>query len=175
MPEKSLTLGQAIDTIIDALSALPPESRTTAIETARNHLGITLSQDTRDSRIRVPTTDATRKTDPPAPSPKHESSVRDIRSFKEQKKPTSAQQMACLVAYYLQELAPTDERKMKVSTADLDKYFKQAQFKLPSDIGQVLKNGKKAGYFDAADRGHYKLNAVGYNLVSHGLPASHKP
>jgi hypothetical protein len=78
--------------------------------------------------------------------------------------------MACLVAYYLQELAQPNERKDTITTADIDKYFKQASFKLPKVIPQVLPNAKSSGYFDSAGSGSYKLNAVGYNLAVHTLP-----
>lgn len=33
-----------------------------------------------------------------------------------------------------------------------------------------LQNAKNAGYLNVLDRGNYKLNAVGYNLVAHKLP-----
>jgi len=79
--------------------------------------------------------------------------------------------MACLVAYYLQEHAPDAERKQAITTADIDKYFKQAGFKLPQRSPQLLPDTKSAGYFDSVGRGEYKLNAVGYNLVVHNLPA----
>ncbi len=79
--------------------------------------------------------------------------------------------MACVVAYYLTELASADERKDSVSTQDLEKYFKQAGFKLPQKMEQVLPDAKRSGYFETAGRGEYKLNAVGYNLVAHNLPA----
>ena len=79
--------------------------------------------------------------------------------------------MACLVAYYLQELAPKNDRKQKISALDAEKYFKQASFKLPKRLDQLLVNAKASGYFESAGRGEYKLNAVGYNLVVHGLPA----
>ncbi len=78
--------------------------------------------------------------------------------------------MACVVGFYLQELAPTSERKETVNTQDLEKYFKQAKFKLPGKINQILADAKAAGYFDVISRGEYKLNAVGYNLVAHNLP-----
>ena len=78
--------------------------------------------------------------------------------------------MACVVAYYLQAVAPITERKQEISTPDLEKYFKQAGYPLPKKLGQVLIDAKAAGYFDATDRGAYKLNAVGYNLVVHSLP-----
>ena len=80
--------------------------------------------------------------------------------------------MACVVAYYLQELAADGERKETISTQDLEKYFKQAGFKLPKVLEQVLSDAKASGYFESAGRGEYRLNAVGYNLVAHSLPKS---
>ena len=94
----------------------------------------------------------------------------DIRTLRNQKQPASAQQMACVVAYYLQEYAPREERTKEVSTADLERLFKQAGFKLPSRMQQVLVDAKTAGYFESVDRGKYRLTRVGYNLVTHSLP-----
>ena len=98
-----------------------------------------------------------------------------IRDLKEEKQPESSNQMAALVAYYLSELAADDEGKEAINAADLEKYFKQAGFKLPKALPQTLPNAAAAGYFDAVGTGLYKLNAVGYNLVVHGLPRSQKP
>jgi hypothetical protein len=93
-----------------------------------------------------------------------------IRDLKDQKKPASSNQMAALVAYYLSEIAPEGERKDAINASDLERYFKQAGFKLPKAIPQALPNAAAAGYFEATDRGLYRLNPVGYNLVVHGLP-----
>lgn len=96
---------------------------------------------------------------------RHRPSIRDL---KEEKQPESSNQMAALIAYYLSEIA--DEQKESINTADLERYFKQAGFKLPKSLGQTLPNATAAGYFDPVGNGLYKLNAVGYNLVAHGLP-----
>ena len=48
------------------------------------------------------------------------------RSLKEQKNPSSAREMACIVAYYLEHYAPVGERKNSISAEDITKYFKQA-------------------------------------------------
>lgn len=93
-----------------------------------------------------------------------------IRDLKDEKKPASSNQMAALVAYYLSELASDSERKKAINASDLEKYFKQAGFKLPKAISQALPNAASAGYFDAEGGGLYRLNPVGYNLVVHGLP-----
>jgi hypothetical protein len=95
-----------------------------------------------------------------------------IRDLKEEKKPESSNQMAALVAYYLSEIADQSESKDTVNAADIEKYFKQAGFKLPKSIPQALPNAAAAGYFDGEGRGQYRLNPVGYNLVVHGLPPS---
>jgi len=95
----------------------------------------------------------------------------DIRTLKEQKAPATAIEMAALVAYYLQELAPEEDRKQAIVTADVDRLFKQAVFPLPNRIGNTLPNAAAAGYFDTTGtRGEYKLNPVGFNLVTQTLP-----
>jgi hypothetical protein len=109
----------------------------------------------------------------PASADASHSKRESIRDLKEEKQPESSNQMAALVAYYLSEKADESERKEAINTADLEKYFKQASFKLPKSIPQTLSNATAAGYFDPAGSGLYKLNAVGYNLVVHGLPRAH--
>ena len=79
--------------------------------------------------------------------------------------------MAAVVAYYLSELAPPEERKSSVNVQDITKYFKQANFPLPKAIKDMLSHARDAGYLDSAGEvGQYKLNPVGYNLVVHNLP-----
>ena len=97
-----------------------------------------------------------------------------LATLKEKKQPDSARQMACVVAYYLQEHAGDDEKRSAVSAADLEKYFKQASYPLPSKMPQILVDAKLAGYFEQVSRGEYKLTRVGYNLVAHSLPKSAK-
>jgi hypothetical protein len=98
--------------------------------------------------------------------------ITDIRNLKEQKQPKSAVEMAVLVAYYLSEVATTDERKATIGTADITKYFKQGDYPLPSQPRVILHRAKNAGYLDPSSRAKYKLNPVGHNLVAHGLPRS---
>jgi hypothetical protein len=96
----------------------------------------------------------------------------DIRSLKEEKQPGSLTEMVALVAYYLREVATPPERKDTITTPDVEKYFKQAGYRLPSRSRMVLVNARNAGYLDpTGETGVYKLNPVGYNLVAHSLPA----
>ncbi len=101
-----------------------------------------------------------------------EKTINDIRSLKENKKPKSAIEMAVLVAYYLTEMAPKNERKNTIKSEDITKYFKQAGFQLPTgNPVYALRNAKNSGYLDFTGKtGTYKLNPVGYNLVAFKLP-----
>lgn len=166
MTDTKPTLGQAIDQIISALEGLDQETRNTAVAAACAHLNIKVVPPTQSSGGVAPS-----PAEVPTVHHTHTGKKVDIRSLKEEKSPDSAKQMACVVAYYLQELAPDTERKDTVSTQDIEKYFKQANFKLPKGVEQVLVSAKRSGYFETAARGQYKLNAVGYNLVVHGMPS----
>lgn len=169
MSSEKLTLGKAIDLLINALEPLDEVSRETALLAVSRQLNISSekiavgkSLDPGENTIDV--SDA-------AQVPKSPLQRMDIRTLKEQKQPNSVKQMACVVAYFLKELADSDERKDTVTTSDLEKYFKQAGFKLPTRMAQVLIDAKSSGYFESAGRGEYKLNAVGHNLVAHNLPS----
>jgi len=176
MSEKKMTLGQAIDQITDALESLGEGARQTAINAACEHLGISSPTASTSSTPAANLASALQSSSPAAAAaqaatPAVANKIVDIRTLKEEKAPSSASQMACVVAYYLQELAPEKDRKNTVSAKDLEKYFKQAQFKLPKTMSQLLPDAKASGYFDsAAGKGEYALNAVGYNLVAHSLP-----
>lgn len=82
--------------------------------------------------------------------------------------------MACIVAFYLLDHAPDAEKKQTITSADLEKYFKQAGYKLPKKLEQLLIDCKGSGYFEAVSRGEYKLTRVGYNLVTHSMPKVQK-
>lgn len=174
MAETKVSLGQAIDQIISALEGLDQNARLTAISAACKHLKIHMASNDEDGDAAFDGVSKGDQSDSDATLHRTNSQVgrqMDIRSLKAEKNPHSATEMACLVAYYLQELAPKNDRKQKISVQDVEKYFKQANFKLPKRLDQLLVNAKASGYFESAGRGEYKLNAVGYNLVAHGLPA----
>lgn len=101
--------------------------------------------------------------------------VTDIRTLTAEKQPRSANEMAALVAYYLSELAPQNERSPIIMADMIRRYFKMAGFPLPRVLTSVLTNAAAAGYLENVKRGEYRLNPVGYNLVVHGLPRSSGP
>lgn len=171
------TLGQAIDAMVEALRGLDEGQKTIAMKTVAEALGIRTDTppkpfggDAELSREHS-TTSSPAATMAPGIFPP---AAADIRSLKNLKKPGTAQEMACVVAFYLQSLAPEEERKATVSGNDLDKYFRQADFPLPTRMGQLLLDSRAAGYFEPAARGTYRLNPVGYNLVAHTLPRTGK-
>ncbi len=163
-PDAPRTLGQAIDAIVEALNSLDEASQVTAIKAACDPLKISPPESVGARQI------------PPGGTPslpaagETSAGPTDIRTLKGQKQPSSANEMSALVAFYLSELAPDQERKKEVQVDDMTKYFKQAGFPLPQRPRVLLANAKHAGYFDTAGDGKYRLNAVGYNLVAHNLP-----
>jgi hypothetical protein len=156
---------EAIGTILRALDGLEGESIQRVLDYVFGRLSI--------GQVRAATTPQVGTISPSATVSgdfRHSHTQLSIRDLKEQKQPESSNQMAALVAYYLSEIAPATERKPSINASDLEKYFKQAGFKLPQKIPQTLPNAAAAGYFDATGNGLYQLNPVGYNLVVHGLP-----
>lgn len=167
------TLGQAIDQVITALGAFESADQQTILRAVYAHLNISgpaeaapvgrrHEEQAREDRSAAP------------PSRAGEYAGMDIKTFKELKNPSSARQMACVVAYYLAEIATGDERKEVVTTSDVEKYFKQGRYALPTKLEQLLIDCRGAGYFESPTRGEYKLTRVGHNLVAHQLPAKGK-
>ena len=157
----------AIQAIVSALADLDREARSRVIEYVFRRLGVSTGMlgDPMQLGPVVGVTEVER--------PAHLPGLRpiDIRALREEKNPRNAVEMAALVAYYLSELAQPAEKKDSIGTHELEKYFKQARFPLPSGSPRyTLTNAKNAGYFDQADRGRYRLTSVGYNLVAHVLP-----
>jgi len=158
----------AIETIISTLEHLDSDAQGRVIAYAISRFDIS-SVSTAALLAKTPSREGELEAVVSIPSP--EAQV-DIRSLKEEKKPSSAIEMAVVVEYYLSELAPIEDRKSSINTSDLEIFFKQAKFRMPKGIQNVLPNVKKAGYMETVSKGEYRLNSVGYNLAVHGLPKS---
>ena len=159
-PDREL---QAMAAIISALEGLDGESIQRVLDYVLGRLSLAKSSRSFGTAVAAPPT-------PPSGESVHHARRASIRDLREAKQPESSNQMAALVAYYLSEHAPESERKDAITAADLEKYFKQAGFRLPGSLKQTLPNAAAAGYFEGAGGGRYRLNPVGYNLVVHGLP-----
>lgn len=159
----------AIQKVIEALKPLDRDETNRVIHYVLNRLGVVDKYDMVERKIPAETPTTLQTSD--SILRRTIADVKDIKSLKEEKQPKSANQMAALVAYYLTDIAPQEERKQDISSDDVKKYFKQAVFQLPRRLEVTLRNAKNAGYFDSVGNGMYKLNPVGYNLVVHGLPS----
>jgi hypothetical protein len=158
---------QAIATLLTALEPLGNEARVNVILYVFKRLGIDFPASNARSALRSIADVAVHH----ASVETENASVIDIRSFKEEKQPKTASEMVAIAAYYLAHLAPLDERRDYIVADDIRKYFLQAVFPLPSAPPHMtLVNAKNAGYVDARERGQYRLNPVGYNLVTNKLP-----
>lgn len=94
----------------------------------------------------------------------------DIASFVAGKAPKSDVHFAAVVAYYYQFVAPAAERRPAITKEDLVDACRKADRKRPKRPAQVLVNGYHEGLLDRGERGQYRLNSVGENLVAMVLP-----
>ncbi|MGA2500388.1 MAG: hypothetical protein ABSH20_21810 [Tepidisphaeraceae bacterium] len=104
----------------------------------------------------------------PAPASAHLPT--DIKQFTASKAPKSDQQFAAVVAYFHRFIAPEAERKDAITSKDLEDAARKVGCKRPHRV--TLNNAKNAGYLDAAERGCFKINTVGENLVAVTLPGN---
>ena len=96
----------------------------------------------------------------------------DIRTFFDEKHPSSDVEAAAVAAYYYQYLADEDSRKNAIDSRTLQDAFRLAKRPLPAKTIFTLVNARNSGYLDSAGEGQFKLNSVGYNLVEHTLGTS---
>lgn len=170
MTEQKKTFGQAVDLIIEVLEQQEMNSRPLILVTIIKLMELEKSVLSGLEKKSKSNDDFSSSTIPEKPI----GFQMDIKTLKEEKNPITAIEMACVMAFYLKEYAPSEEKRSEVSNDDVEKYFNQAGFPLPTVPGQMLLNAKKAGYFDQIGIGKYKLNPVGHNLVAHGLPKKGK-
>jgi len=156
---------RALQVVIDALQPLDDDARSRVLEYTLKRLG--MHDLSTSSAAAMPSTPEESVTQPDAHPSRQPT---DIRSLREAKEPKSAVEMATVVAYYLSEAAPPEERRQAVTVSDIEKYFKHANYRLPARIDMTLHNGVAAGYFDRTGRGEFRLNPVGFNLVTQTLP-----
>jgi hypothetical protein len=163
----------AITTLMAVLRPLEPQARIDILDFVFKRLGISFPAAEQVAQAvpspLVPPPPAGLPLTPVAPA----LSIVDIRGFADGKSPKTVSEKVAVVAYYLAHLAPPAERRDQIGADDIQPYFIQAGFALPTSPGSMtLTNAKNAGYLNALERGQYRLNAVGHNLVAHKLPAA---
>lgn len=155
---------EAIRTIVSTLEPLDRDTRQRVLLFSLNQLGIR-----KVAVPEIPVVSGRR-----AARVGKESVPQSIRRLKRAKSPRYATHMAAVVAYYLSELAPSEERKQAIGHEDVRTYFKKAGFPMPKSPTDVLIHAAQSGYFDYLGDEHYKLTEAGRNLVMNELPPKKK-
>lgn len=154
----------AVQTIVSTLEPLDGDTRQRVLLFALNQLGITKIG---VPEIRMAGSGKTAKVG-------QAGGVQTIRNLKKAKSPRFATHMAAVVAYYLSELAPTEERKDAIGHQDVRTYFKKAGFEMPKSPTDVLIHAAQSGYFTYLGDEQYRLTDNGRDLVENQLPPKKK-
>jgi hypothetical protein len=161
----------AIATIYAALKPLDAKVRQHVLDYVLKRLEIQLDLKSEEER-RDQTIENTLVKNRDRNAPADENKILDLRSLAQSKNPHTVNEKVALVAYYLKHHAPADERRDYIGSDDIARYFVEAGFELPTaPPSMTLTHAKNAGYLNQAERGQWRLNPVGHNLVAHKLPA----
>lgn len=90
--------------------------------------------------------------------------------FAVEKKPTNVLHKCVVAVYYLR-----DEIGLSAISVDhVFTFFKNASWKIPSDLVNTLQQAGTAGWLDTADSKNIIITPIGENLVEHDLPKKGK-
>jgi len=161
---------EAVRILIQALEPFDSKDRERIIRWAAEKLGMTAPTSLPHAHKEgiIETGALTAK----VPSTVHEpAQKKDIRSFILSKNPQNDNHLATVVAYYYHFEASPETQRDYITKDDLIDACRKADRKRPARPDQVLVNTYGAGLLDkAGERGHYRLNSVGENLVAMVLP-----
>lgn len=169
MPTKDIA--QAFDAakkVTETLDQLPEEQRSLVIRWVSEGYGLVSPP---EANVPAHTAPLTSPTSPDATVQSNPIGGRDIKSFLEAKKPTSDNQLAAAVAYYYRFEAPEEHRKETINADDLQEACRLSGRERLGDPGKTLRNAKDQGYIDLSERGQFRINTVGENLVAVTLPS----
>jgi hypothetical protein len=150
---------EAVRKVVDALTPFKKDDQERIVRWAREKLGLSASFESAPATSRQSG----------AAASSSETSV-SLREFVAQKQPKADVHFVAVVAYYYQFEAKQSERKDAISASDIQeacRLAKRTRFKEPNT---PLLNAFANGYLDKVDRGSYKINSVGENLVAMALP-----
>src|SRR6266700_3321076 len=158
---------QAVRTLVDTLTPFDAADQERILRWVREKLELPASQTGLAPSKTIPET-AGAALEPD----RSVGSRRDIKSFLGEKNPSSDMQFAATVAYYFAFEAPPGERKDSITASDLQDACRQVgRHRLKRPI-QTLHNAHASGLLDkAGERGAFKINTVGENLVAVTLPS----
>lgn len=160
----------AVKAICDALEPFDEINRERIIRWASERLGLkTPIQNTLVNTSGSISTSASHSLTQEQNSPAR---PKDIKTFLDEKNPTSANQLVAAVAYYHKFEAPASERKDSITTDDLMEACRKANRERPKFPAQILVNASSFGLVDKVGSGTYEINAVGENLVAVSMPTT---
>ena len=154
---------EAVRQLVTTLEKFDKTEQERIIRWAREKLGLNIVQQT------VPQTTSQNQLQTNLKTP--DNRTKDLKSFVNEKNPTSDMQFGVTVAYYYKFEAPENEKKDSINSEVLQDAARLAGRKRLGNPGQTLINASFNGTLDKADeKGAYKLNTVGENLVAMTLP-----
>lgn len=159
---------EALRTVVAALEPFDARDRERIVRWACEKLSIAVPAGA--VPLRAEPQAPTPPTSPPAAAPVQPSAKRDLRTFIGEKAPANDAHFATAVAYYYQFEASESERKEAITASDLIEACRLADRTRLQNPGQTLRNAMRDGLLDRAERGAFKINAVGENLVAMALP-----
>jgi hypothetical protein len=104
--------------------------------------------------------------------PQRQQRAADIKTFVDSKKPKSDVQFATVVAYYYRFEVSAESRRDSIDAQVLQDAARLAGRRRPPKPRMTLTNAKNLGYLDSPERGQFRINSVGENLVAMTLPGS---
>lgn len=169
----------AIRTIVDALTPFDAEEQKRIVRWAFEKLGLTVAPATPPAPAtpiaQVPPAAVVPPVVAAAPlvTP---SANQDIKSFVGSKSPANDMQFAATVAYFYAFEALEEHKKSEIGSEDLQEACRLTGRERLSNPGQTLRNAAYNGLLDkGSEKGAYKINTVGENLVALTLPAGTAP
>lgn len=158
----------AAQKIVAALENVKKEDQLLSLQLAMQALRLTPAPIEAPARVSQTPPSNSRGDAPPSPQTR----ATDIKSFTESKAPQSDQQFAAVVAYFHLIEAPESQRRSAIDADTMKDAARLAKWGQVRDWNKTLNNATGAGYLDRAERGTFKLSAVGENLVAITLPGS---
>jgi hypothetical protein len=157
----------AVRTIAEALTGFDPNEQERILRWVREKVGLSVSSGPPELS-RLPTGSVIVS----GSAPTQISASTDLKSFVAEKKPKNDVQFAATVAYYYRFVAPTEHRKVEITSNDLQEACRlvgRERFSVP---GQTLRNAHNLGLLNkGSESGSFAINSVGENLVDVTLPS----
>ena len=160
----------AAKAIYEKLKDVPQERQEKILRWVCESLGIALPT----RYIEKPLPPSAGDNQQPEGPPETEQQPIDIKSFIASKKPRNDMQFAAAVAYYYRFVPKPEERLETINAEGLQNASRQARGRAFHNPKATLNNAVASGFLDRADRGSFRINTVGENLVAMTLPGDAK-